>query len=63
MDLVYCNEKGNNEAVVYEGASTNGLIHTIRLANGTKLAVHDSNLQLLDQPNFSNIPKTPLEQT
>ena len=61
MDLVYRDGKGNNEAVVYEGASADGLSHTIRLANGTKLAVHDSNLQLLDQPDFSNIPKTPLE--
>ena len=61
MNLVYRDGKGNNEAVVYEGASVNGLVHTIRLANGTKLAVHNSNLQILDQPKFSNIPKTPLE--
>ena len=57
MDLVYFDGKGNNLAVVYEGASANGLLHTIRLEDGTKLDVHDSNLQLLDQPYFSNIPK------
>ena len=61
MDLAHRDGKGNNDAVVYEGASADGLTHTIRLANGTELAVHDSNLQLLDQPDFSNIPKTPLE--
>ena len=58
MDLVYCNRKGNKIAVVYEGASANFLLHTIRLEDGTKLDVHDSNLQLLDQQYFSNIPKT-----
>ena len=37
------------------------MTHTIRLADGSKLPIHDSNLQLLDQPDFSNIPNTPLE--
>ena len=30
MNLVYKDGKGNNEAVVYEGESANGLNHTIR---------------------------------
>ena len=61
MDLVYRDGQGKNVPVVYEGASADGMTHTIRLADGSKLPVHDSNLQLLDQPDFSNIPKTPLE--
>ena len=50
-----------SETLVYEGASADGLLHTIRLEDNTKLSVYDSNLQLLDQPNFSNIPNTPLD--
>ena len=61
MDLVYRDGKGNNVTAVYEGASADNLTHTVRLQDGTKLDVHDSNLQLLDQPDFSNIPKTPLD--
>ena len=61
MDLVYRDGKGNNQSAVYEGASPDGLTHTIRLSNGTRLNVHDSNLQLLHQPDFGNIPKTPLD--
>ena len=60
MDLVYCNGKGNNVVVIYEVSSASGLLHTIRLEDGTKLDVHDSNLQLIDQPYFSNIPRTNL---
>ena len=60
MDIVYCDGKVNTVAVVYEGDSANGLLHTIRLEDVNKLYVHDSNLQLLDQPDFSNIPKTTL---
>ena len=61
MDLVYRDGKGNNVTAVYEGASTDGLTHTVRLENGKKIDVHDSNLQLLNQPDFANIPKTPLD--
>ena len=61
MDLVYCDGKVNNVAVVYEGAIANVLLHTINLEDGTKIDVHDRNLQILDQPYFSNIPKTPLD--
>ena len=61
MDLVYRDGKGNNVTAVYEGASADNLTHTVRLQDGTRLDVHDSNLQLLDQPDFSNIPKTPLD--
>ena len=61
MDLLYHYGQGNNVTVFYEGASANGLLHTIRLEDGTKLDVHDSNLQLLNQPYFSKIPKNPLD--
>ena len=61
IELMYRYGQGKNLPVVYEGSSANGLLHTARLEDGTKLTVHDSNLQLLDQPNFSNMPKTPLD--
>eukprot|EP00957_Ditylum_brightwellii_P135048 10296782-Ditylum_brightwellii.AAC.1 len=61
MDLVSQYGKGNTITVVYKGASADKLTHMVCLQNGTKMDVHDSNLQLLDQPDFLNIPKTPLE--
>jgi len=61
MSLVYKDGEGNNEAVVYEGASPDGMTHTIRKKDGTKIAVHDSNLQFLLQPDLSNLPSTPLD--
>ena len=61
MDLVYRDGKGSNLPAVYEGATADGLTHTIRLQNGSRIDVHDSNLQLIDQPDFANIPRTPLE--
>ena len=60
MDLVYRYIQGNNIPVVYEGDSADGFLHTARFEDGAKLTVYDSNLQLLDQPDFSNMPKTPL---
>ena len=56
MYLVYRYGKGQNITVVYEGASADNLTHTVHLQDGTKIDVHDSNLQLLDQPDFLNIP-------
>jgi len=61
MNLVYNDSQGNNEAVVYEGASAEGLSHTIRRKNGTRLSVPDSNLAFLQQRGMHNIPSTPLE--
>ena len=61
MYLTYCYGKGNSVAVVYKGASADSLTHTIRLEDGSKLHIHDKNLQLIDQPGFSNFPKTTLE--
>ena len=59
MDLFYRNVAGKNISEVYEGDSANGIKHTIQLEDGARLDTNYSNLQLLDQPYFSNIPKTP----
>ena len=61
MDLFYRDRAGNNISAVYEEASANSLKHTIRLEDGDRLDTNDSNLHLLDQTYFSNIPKTPLD--
>ena len=61
MDLVYRDGQGKNLPVFCEGASADGLPHTVRLEYGTKLTFHNSNPQLLDQTNFSKMPKTPLD--
>ena len=61
MELIYHDGQGKNLPVVYKGANADGLLHTARLEDGSKITVHNSNLQLLDQPDFSNLPKTPLD--
>ena len=61
MNLLYCCGNKENETVVYEGSSADGLLHTIRMKDNTKLSVYDRNLQLLDQHSFSNMPNTPLD--
>ena len=61
MNMLYCCGNDKNETVVYEGSSAYGLLHTIRLKDTTKLSVYDSNLQLLHQPSFLNMPNTPLD--
>ena len=61
MDLMYSNRKGKKIPAVYEGASEDGLLHTARFKDDTKSTAHNSNLQLIDQPDFSNMPKTPLD--
>ena len=61
MDLLYCDRQGKNIPVVYKGDGANGLLNTDRFKDGANLTVNVSNLQLLNQPNFSNMPKTPLD--
>ena len=61
MGIVYRDETGKNVPEVYEGASENGLNHTIRLEDGAILDANYRNIQLIYQPDFSNIPKTPLD--
>ena len=60
-DLLYWSVEGKSVPLVYKEESTNGLLKTIRLKDIAKLNVYNSNIQLLDQPDFSNIPKTPLD--
>ena len=52
MNLLYKCGNEESETVVYEGASADSFLHTIRLEEDTKLSVYDNNLQLLDQPIF-----------
>ena len=61
MNMLYCCGNKENETVVYEVASSDGILHTISLKDNTKLSVYVINLKLLDQPSFSNMPNTPLE--
>ena len=61
MELTYNDGQGTSRVVVYKGASTDSKSHTVRTADGSKFVVHDSNLQLLKQPDFANLPNTPLD--
>jgi hypothetical protein len=54
-------DDGNAEVVVYEGVMPDGLTHTIRLKDGTRLNVHVAHLCWKLHANLSNIPKTPLD--
>ena len=54
---MYCDSEGNSLPVLYEGANADGLLHTSRFVDGSKLAIHDSNIQLLDQPDFRICPR------
>ena len=61
MDLKYRDGEGKSVVVVYEGDSADSLAHTIILEYSSKLQIHNNNLQLIDQPDLSNFPKTPLD--
>ena len=61
MDLFYRDRSGNNISTVYKEASDNGIRQIIRLKDGAILDTSYRNLQLFDQTDFSNIPKTPLD--
>ena len=61
MDLFYRDRDDKNISAVYTEASANVLKHTICLEDGSRLDPNNINLQLLDQPDFSNIPKNPLD--
>ena len=61
IDLLYKDGNGNNETVVYEGASIDGVHHTVRKQDGTKITTLESHLWVLDQPHLCNIPSTPLD--
>ena len=60
-NLIYKYRKGGNEAVVYEGASADGLVHPVCSKYGSKHMVYYSNIYILNQSDLSNIPSTPLD--
>ena len=61
MELTYNDGQGEIRAVAYKGASADVKSHTVRTKDGSKFVVHEKNLQLLNQPDFKNIPKNPLD--
>ena len=61
MSLVFADGTGKSETVVYEGVMPDGLTHTVRRQDGTRLNVHDAHLRLKLQADLSNIPRTPLD--
>ena len=61
MNLVYKYGQGGNEAVLYERARADGLVHKIRNKYGSEIMIHDSNLHLLDQTDLLNITSTPID--
>ena len=61
MNLILKDGKGNSIPVVYEGEASDGLSHTVRTKDGTKLSVQASHLAFLNQMDMGNIPSTPLD--
>jgi len=59
MNLIYTDGLGNTQVVVYKGALVDGLQHLVWTKDGKTIHTPDAYLQLMDQPNLSNIPKTP----
>jgi hypothetical protein len=60
MELAYQHGIDKSIAVVHKGASSSGPSHTVLCKDGSRLIVHDSNLQLLKQPDIVHIPKSPI---
>ena len=58
---MYHDGQSKNIPVLYEVDSADGFLHTAHFEHGANLTVHDSNLQLLDQPDLSNMPKAQLD--
>ena len=61
MDLIYHDGMGKIVELVYKGSSADSLIRTIHLEDGSNIQINDNNLHLIYQPDFSNLPKTPLD--
>ncbi len=61
MSLSFYDSRGNSKVIVYEGVMPDGLTHTVRQQDGTRLQVHDAHLRLKLQADLFNIPKTPLD--
>jgi hypothetical protein len=47
--------------MVYEGATPDGLCHTLCRDDGSKVVTPPSHVHFLEQPDFSNILSTPLD--
>ena len=61
MSLSFYDGTGQAESVVYKGVMPNGLTHTVRRQDGTRINVHDAHLCLKMQADLTNIPQTPLD--
>ena len=61
QDVLYTDGSGSQSRMVYEGATPDGLWHTLRRDNGVKVVTPPSHVHFLEQPDFSNIPSTPLD--
>ena len=61
QDVLYTDGEGSRERVVYEGATSDGQWHTLQQSDTSKLATPGSHLHFLEQPDFTNIPSTPLD--
>ena len=61
QDVMYTDGKGLQAKMVNEGATPDGLWHTLRWDDGSKVVTPPSHVHFLDQPDFSNIPSTLLD--
>jgi hypothetical protein len=60
MSPTFLDGAGKEEMVVYKGVMSDGLTHTVRWHDGTRLNVHNAHLCLKLHADLSNIPRTPL---
>ena len=61
QDILFTDGKGSQARVVCEGATPDGLWHTLCRDNGSRIVTPASHVSLLDQLGFSNMPSTPLD--
>jgi hypothetical protein len=61
QDVLYMDGEDNQKHMVYKGATPDGQWHTIRRSNYSNLVTTGSHLRFLEQPDFTNIPSTPLD--
>jgi hypothetical protein len=61
QDVMYTDGVGSQSRIVYKGATPDGLWHTLRRDDGSKVVIPLSHVRFLEQPDFSNIPSTPLD--
>ena len=61
QDVLYTDGSGSQLRMVYEGATSDGLWHTLHRDDGSKVMTPRSHVCFLEQPDFSNILSTPLD--